>query len=62
MIGIGYVELVIISLIILILIWAIVDIVKREDLDLLRKIVWILVCLFLGIIGVGIYYFVGRKY
>jgi len=61
MIAIGYVELVIISLIILILIWAIVDIVKREDLDLLRKIVWILVCLFLGIIGVGIYYFVGRK-
>ena len=42
-------------------IWAVVDIIKREDLDTGMKIVWLLVCFFLGIIGVAVYYFVGRK-
>ena len=42
-------------------IWAIIDIIKREDLDTGMKIVWLLVCFFLGILGVAIYYFVGRN-
>ena len=43
------------------LIWVIVDVVKRDDLETGMKIVWILVAWFLGLLGVALYYFIGRK-
>ena len=42
-------------------VWALIDIIKREDLDGTMKLVWILVVLFTGVLGAIIYYFVGRK-
>ena len=40
-------------------IWALVDIIKAKK-DTSWKIIWILICLILGIIGVIIYYFVEK--
>ena len=42
-------------------VWALVDIIKRDDFEGNMKIVWILVVLFGQLLGVAIYYFVGRK-
>lgn len=42
-------------------IWAIVDVVRREDIDSGMKLVWIAIFFFLWIIGVMIYYIVGRE-
>jgi len=42
------------------LIWAIIDIANADE-DTGYKIIWLLICLFLGIIGVLLYYFVGRN-
>ncbi|MFH5803969.1 PLD nuclease N-terminal domain-containing protein [Alienimonas sp. DA493] len=42
-------------------IWALVDIIKREDLDGTMKLIWILVVLFTGVLGAIVYYFVGRS-
>ena len=41
-------------------IWAIIDIVQAKN-EAMWKVLWVVVSLFLGIIGVAIYYFVGRK-
>ena len=41
-------------------VWGLVDVIKREDLDGTMKLVWVLVMLFLGVIGTAIYYFAGR--
>jgi len=41
-------------------IWAIIDILKAKN-ETNWKILWVIICLFLGLIGVIIYYFVGRK-
>ena len=57
----GLIGLVISVLSLVAFIWAVIDIVKRGDLEVGMKIVWLLVCFFLGILGVAIYYFVGRK-
>jgi len=43
------------------LVWVIVDVVKRSDLETGMKIVWILVAWFLNLLGVALYYFIGRK-
>ncbi len=60
--GFGMLGAFLIGLLSLVLfIWAIVDIIgqKRETS---WKVIWVLVCLFLGVIGIIIYYFVsGRK-
>ena len=45
----------------IIIIIAIVDILKRDDLDTLEKILWILVVWFLGIIGAIIYYLLSKR-
>ncbi len=42
------------------LIWGLIDILKAKN-DTTWKILWVIVCLFLGIFGVIIYFFVGRK-
>lgn len=41
-------------------IWALIDI-ARADKDFGYKIIWVLVCLILGIIGVIIYYFAEKR-
>ena len=43
------------------IVWAVIDIVKNPALDTTMKVVWILVVLVLELIGVAIYYFVGRN-
>jgi len=43
-----------------ILIWSIYDI-WTSALEQGKKILWTIVCIFLGVIGTLIYYFVGRK-
>ncbi|MFQ5892146.1 MAG: PLDc N-terminal domain-containing protein [Candidatus Methanofastidiosia archaeon] len=45
----------------IVFIWALVDIIQRKDLSTIWKIIWIVVCFFLGIIGVIIYVLIGRK-
>ncbi|MFQ6089436.1 MAG: PLDc N-terminal domain-containing protein [Candidatus Methanofastidiosia archaeon] len=45
----------------IVFIWALVDIIRRDDLSTIWKIIWIVVCFFLGIIGVIIYVLIGRK-
>ena len=40
----------------------IIDCAKRKDLSDNERIVWILVLVFLGIIGAAVYYFVVKKY
>lgn len=42
-------------------VWALIDILKSTFKDTATKIVWLLVVIFLPVIGVIIYYFVGRK-
>ncbi|XRO75547.1 PLDc N-terminal domain-containing protein [Methanocaldococcus sp. 28A] len=46
---------------IIIVIIAIIDILRREDLEILEKILWILVVWFLGIIGAIIYYLLSKR-
>jgi hypothetical protein len=41
-------------------IWALIDILKAKN-DPGWKILWVIVCFFLGVIGVILYYFIGRK-
>ena len=41
-------------------IWALIDIIKAKN-ETNWKLLWVVICLFLGVIGVIIYYFVGRK-
>ena len=45
----------------IIIIIAIVDILKRDDLEVTEKILWILVVWFLGIIGAIIYYLLSKR-
>ncbi|ADC70224.1 conserved hypothetical protein [Methanocaldococcus sp. FS406-22] len=45
----------------IIIIIAIIDILKRDDLDTLEKILWVLVVWFLGIIGAIIYYLLSKR-
>ena len=54
---IGIIALVILSIVAWI--WAIIDIAKAEN-DSDWKLIWILVVVLVGIIGVIIYYFAGR--
>ncbi|WP_423793364.1 PLDc N-terminal domain-containing protein [Methanocaldococcus indicus] len=49
----------IIKLIIFIVVF--IDILRRDDLDTLEKILWILIVWFLGIIGAIIYYLLSRR-
>ena len=46
---------------IIVFIWAILDILKRDDLEILEKILWLLVVWFLGIIGAIIYYLLSKR-
>jgi prolipoprotein diacylglyceryltransferase len=49
----------VISIIVFIIV--LIDILKRDDLDTLKKILWILVVWFLGIIGAIIYYLLSKR-
>jgi len=68
MLGIGIIELLLISLFILFLIlwvWMLIDCIKRPDDKFAyggnyAKIIWILVIIFTGFIGALIYYFLIR--
>ena len=40
--------------------WALIDILKSDFKDSINKIIWLLVVFFLYILGVGLYYFIGR--
>jgi len=44
----------------IIVIWAVIDIVKQERFTDIEKLIWVLIVIFLNIIGVIVYYFVGR--
>nr|CBH39505.1 hypothetical membrane protein [uncultured archaeon] len=44
----------------ILVIWAIIDIVKQERFTDLEKLIWVLIVIFFNIIGVIVYYFVGR--
>lgn len=44
----------------IIVIWAIIDIVKQERFTDIEKLIWVLIVIFFNIIGVIVYYFVGR--
>ena len=45
---------------VILVIWAIIDIVKQERFTDLEKLIWVLIVIFFNIIGVILYYFVGR--
>jgi hypothetical protein len=42
-------------------IWALVDILKSEFADSSNKIIWLLVVIFIPVLGFVLYFFVGRK-
>ena len=44
----------------ILVIWAIIDIVKQEKFTDLEKLIWVLIVIFFNIIGVLVYYLVGR--
>ncbi|EHP89082.1 PLDc N-terminal domain-containing protein [Methanotorris formicicus] len=46
---------------IIVFIWVVLDILKRDDLETLEKILWLLVVWFLGIVGAIIYYFLSKR-
>ena len=46
---------------IVVFIIVLIDILRRDDLDTLEKILWILVVWFLGIIGAIIYYLLSKR-
>ena len=46
---------------IIVFIIVLIDILRRNDLDTLEKILWILVVWFLGIIGAIIYYLLSKR-
>ena len=46
---------------IIVFIWVVLDILKRDDLEILEKILWLLVVWFLGIIGAIIYYLLSKR-
>ena len=58
--GIGLLWLLVMIASIALVIWAVLDIIKAKNKDNF-KVIWILVVVLLGLIGVAIYYFVGRK-
>ncbi len=46
---------------IIVFIIVVIDILRRDDLDTLEKILWLLVVWFLGIIGAIIYYLLSKR-
>jgi cytochrome bd-type quinol oxidase subunit 2 len=59
--GTGFVFIFVLVLVsIIVFIWALIDILRAKN-ENNWKILWVVVCLFLGIIGAIIYLFVGRK-
>jgi len=58
--GICGLELVLIVASLAAMIWAVVDCVKRQFKDDTMKIIWIIVIVVLGLVGVIIYAIVGR--
>ena len=48
-------------LVLILVIWAIFDIVKHEEFTDIEKLIWVLVVVFLNIIGVIVYYLAGRS-
>ena len=44
----------------ILVVWAVMDIVKQERFTDLEKVIWVLIVIFLNIIGVIVYYLVGR--
>lgn len=46
---------------IIVFILVVLDILKRDDLEILEKILWLLVVWFLGIIGAIIYYLLSKR-
>ena len=42
-------------------IWMLIDCIQNKNLDSTKKIIWVLVILFVPLLGPLIYYFVGRS-
>jgi hypothetical protein len=42
-------------------IWMLVDAIKNPKLDGTQRVVWVLVVLFLHVLGAAIYFFAGRQ-
>lgn len=60
--GLGAFALLLIIVSIIAFIWALIDIANQKGKDTGWKIIWVLICLILGVIGVVVYYFIsGRK-
>ena len=47
--------------VLIIWLWALIDILKSDFKDSINKIIWLLVVFFLSFMGVILYYFIGRK-
>ena len=61
MFGLGGMETSLLSLLALILwIWALIDVIK-SNLDSTAKIIWVLVIIFLPLLGSILYLLIGRK-
>ncbi|MDQ3624066.1 MAG: PLD nuclease N-terminal domain-containing protein [Verrucomicrobiota bacterium] len=58
--GVGIIGLIIAALTSIFWIWMLIDCATNARLDGTQKIVWILVILFLHVLGALIYFFVGR--
>jgi hypothetical protein len=46
---------------IIVFIWVVLDILKRNDMEILEKILWLLIVWFLGIIGAILYYILSHR-
>jgi len=53
-------ELVLGMIILVIWIWALIDILKSDFKDSINKLIWLAVVFVLGPLGVLLYYFIGR--
>jgi hypothetical protein len=56
----GFFFLVLVVLSFVFWIWMLVDAIKNPKLDGTQRVVWVLVVLFLHVLGATIYYFAGR--
>lgn len=59
--SIGIVEIIFILILPVLWIWALVDILKSEFTNLMNKIIWLLVVIFIPYIGFILYFLIGRK-
>jgi len=62
--NLGFQELLLLTIVLvpfILSVWAIIDIIKSNFRESTNKIVWLLVVLFLPIVGVILYFVIGRK-